>query len=154
MKHHRTCGNLNIITNTDTTIDDGTGVDTHIVTNCGTTAFAITQRDHLQAIEITTYAFGIQVRRVVVFKMSTRTNTRTPNGQCTLWRKQPLDRSSKILPYSIIEQITERTFTGTSLDEVQHMRKVDAESNMVCVNGFIRSDFWVSFVTDIPRYND
>jgi hypothetical protein len=120
MKHHRTCGNLNIITNTDTTIDDGTGVDTHIVTNCGTTAFAITQRDHLQALEITTYAFGIRVRRVVVFKMSTRTNTRTPNGQCTLWRKQPLDRSSKILPYSIIEQITERTFTGTSLDEVQH----------------------------------
>jgi hypothetical protein len=52
--------------------------------------------------------------------MSTRTNTRTPNGQCTLWRQKPLDRRSKILPYSIIEQIAERTFTGTSFDEIQH----------------------------------
>ena len=122
MKHHRTCGNLDIIANMDTTIDDGTSVDTYIVTYRGTTALAVTQRNQLQALEITSYAFSIQVRSVVMLEMSTRTDTRTPNGQRSLWRQKPLDRSSKILPYSIIEQVAERTFTSTSLDEVQHSR--------------------------------
>lgn len=99
-------------------------IDFHIVSNSRPSTFSIAQRHHLQAIEIVSDRFGIEISSVTMFEMSPLPDMWTPNSHRSLWRKQPGNKYRAIFPQSIIKKIAEAPLPGTSLHEVENRRLV------------------------------
>ena len=108
-----------LVGNVDSAKDSCTSIDFHIISDGWSSTFPVSQRHHLETIEIIANGVGIEIGSITMFEMCSFSYMRAPDSHGSFWRQQPTDEHRAILSQSIIEEVTETSFTSASLDEVQ-----------------------------------
>ena len=133
LEYHSASTNGNIVTDFDAPKHSCSRVNADIITNSGTATFSVAQCYQLEATEVFSNTFCIQICSIIMLKKRTFPDMRTGDMKRGFWRKQPFDEDRYIFSHSIVEKVAECLLACTDLDECHNATRPLMTTAEICI---------------------